>query len=154
MGTAPQGAIFMAPDNHVMDEAHHAPVWVKISPFIAMVTGFLVAFWFYIVNPALPKRLAESQPHLYRLLLNKYYFDEVYDFVFIGGARALGRLLWKRGDGTLIDGAINGLALGLVPWFTRLAGRLQTGYVFTYAFAMVIGVVVLITIMAMTGGAN
>jgi hypothetical protein len=70
------------------------------------------------------------------------------------GARALGRLLWKRGDGTLIDGAINGLALGLVPWFTRLAGRLQTGYVFTYAFAMVIGIVVLITIMAMTVGAN
>jgi len=151
---APEGAIFMHPDNHVLDEAHHAPTWVKLSPFVAMVIGFLTALWFYILNPSLPKRLAESQPHLYRFLLNKWYFDEVYDFLFVRPAKALGRFLWKRGDGNVIDGAINGLAMGVVPWFTRLAGRLQSGYVFTYAFAMVIGIVVLITIMAITGGAN
>jgi len=153
-GTAPQGAIFMHPDNHVMDDAHHAPKWVKVSPFVAMVIGFLFAYWFYIVNPKAPRRLAENQPYLYRFLLNKWYFDEIYDFVFVNPAKALGRFLWKRGDGNVIDGAINGLAMGIVPWFTRQASRLQSGYVFTYAFAMVIGIVVLITIMALIGGAN
>ncbi|GKY87812.1 NADH-quinone oxidoreductase subunit L [Sinisalibacter aestuarii] len=154
VAAAPEGAIFMHPDNHVIDDAHHAPTWVKLSPFVAMVIGFLTAFWFYIVNPALPKRLAEAQPHLYRFLLNKWYFDEAYDFLFVRPAKALGRFLWKRGDGNVIDGAINGLAMGVVPFFTRAAQRLQSGYVFTYAFTMVIGIVVLITIVAITGGAN
>ncbi|MEE3316985.1 MAG: NADH-quinone oxidoreductase subunit L, partial [Pseudomonadota bacterium] len=80
-GTAPSGAIFMAPDNHVMDDAHHAPTWVKVSPFVAMVLGLITAFWFYIVNPSLPKRLAEEQRPLYEFLLNKWYFDEIYDFL-------------------------------------------------------------------------
>jgi len=153
-GTAPQGAIFMAPDNTVLTDAHEAPAWAKVSPFVAMVIGFVLAWWFYIVNPSLPKRLAESMPQLYRLLLNKYYFDEVYDFLFVRGAKALGRLLWKRGDMGVIDGTIDGVAMGLVPWVTRAAQRLQSGYVYTYAFTMVIGIVVLITIMAITGGAN
>ncbi|UYV35958.1 NADH-quinone oxidoreductase subunit L [Rhodobacteraceae bacterium D3-12] len=153
-GVAPEGAIFMAPDNHVMDEAHHAPTWVKVSPFIAMLIGFATAFWFYIVNPAIPAKLAESQRPLYLFLLNKWYFDEIYDFIFIRPAKAIGRFFWKRGDGNVIDGTINGVAMGVVPWFTRLAGRAQSGYIFTYAFAMVIGVVVLITWMVLSGGAH
>ncbi|TYB83524.1 NADH-quinone oxidoreductase subunit L [Maritimibacter fusiformis] len=153
-GTAPVGAIFMGPDNHVIDEAHHAPTWVKVSPFVAMLTGLLVAWWFYIVNPAMPRRLAEAQPHLYRFLLNKWYFDEIYDVVFVRPARALGRFLWKRGDGSVIDGLINWLAMGAVPYFTKLAGRWQSGYLFTYAFAMVLGIVVFVTIIAMSGGAH
>jgi NADH-quinone oxidoreductase subunit L len=150
----PEGAIYMAPENHVLDEAHHAPKWVKVSPFLAMLLGLATAFWFYIVNPALPKRLAESQRPLYLFLLNKWYFDEAYDFLFVRPAKALGRLLWKRGDGAVIDGGINGLAMGIVPFFTRLAGRAQSGYIFTYAFAMVIGIAVFITWMTLTGGAN
>ncbi len=153
-GTAPEGAIFMHPDNHTLDDAHHAPTWVKLSPFVAMLIGLGFAYLFYIVNPALPKKLAESQKHLYAFLLNKWYFDEAYDFLFVRSAKALGRFLWKFGDGKIIDGAINGLALGIVPWFTRQAGRLQSGYVFTYAFAMVLGIVVMVTIMALIGGAN
>ena len=153
-GHAPQGAVFFAPDNTVIDDAHHAPTWVKLSPFIAMLIGFAIAYVFYIVNPALPRRLAENQPQLYQFLLNKWYFDEIYDFLFVRPTKALGRILWKRGDGAAIDGAINGIALGIVPWFTRLAGRWQSGYLFTYAFAMVLGIVVLVTIMTMTGGAN
>ncbi|WP_418591956.1 NADH-quinone oxidoreductase subunit L [Ponticoccus sp. (in: a-proteobacteria)] len=151
---APEGAIYMAPDNHVMDEAHHAPTWVKISPFIAMLIGLVTAYIFYIVNPALPKRLAESQRPLYLFLLNKWYFDEIYDFLFVRPAKSLGRILWKRGDGDVIDGGINGIAMGIVPFFTRLAGRAQSGYIFTYAFAMVIGIAVFITWMTMTGGAH
>ncbi len=153
-GTAPEGAIFMHPDNHVMDDAHHAPAWVKVSPFIAMLIGLATAFWFYIVNPEMPRRLAEMQRPLYLFLLNKWYFDEIYEFLFVNPAKAIGRFLWKRGDGDVIDGTLNGVAMGAVPWFTRLAGRAQSGYIFTYAFAMVIGVVVLITWMVLSGGAR
>ncbi|WP_343502538.1 NADH-quinone oxidoreductase subunit L [Alloyangia pacifica] len=153
-GMAPEGAIFMGPDNHVMDEAHHAPVWVKVSPFFAMLIGFGGAYLFYIVNPALPKRLAENQRPLYLFLLNKWYFDEIYDFIFVQPAKAIGRFFWKRGDGKVIDGSINGVAMGIIPFFTRLAGRAQSGYIFTYAFAMVIGIAVLVTWMSILGGAH
>jgi NADH-quinone oxidoreductase subunit L len=153
-GMAPQGAIFMHPDTHVMDEAHHAPTWVKVSPFIAMIIGLLVAIWFYIVNPEMPKKLAAAQRPLYLFLLNKWYFDEIYDVIFVRPAQAIGRFLWKRGDGNVIDGFLNGVAMGIVPFFTRLAGRAQSGYIFTYAFAMVVGIVVLITWMALSGGAH
>jgi len=153
-GVAPEGAIFMAADNHVMDDAHHAPAWVKVSPFIAMLIGLATAFWFYIVNPEMPKRLAEHQRPLYLFLLNKWYFDELYDFIFVRPANAIGRFLWKKGDGNVIDGTINGVAMGAVPFLTRLAGRAQSGYIFTYVFAMVIGLVVLITWMVMSGGAH
>ncbi|WP_226621203.1 NADH-quinone oxidoreductase subunit L [Alloyangia pacifica] len=153
-GMAPEGAIFMGPDNHVMDEAHHAPVWVKVSPFFAMLIGFGVAYLFYIVNPALPKRLAENQRPLYLFLLNKWYFDEIYDFIFVQPAKKIGRFFWKRGDGNVIDGSINGVAMGIIPFFTKLAGRAQSGYIFTYAFAMVIGIAVLVTWMSILGGAH
>jgi NADH-quinone oxidoreductase subunit L len=153
-GTAPQGAILMGPDNHVMDDAHHAPTWVKVSPFVAMVIGFITAMWFYVWNPKMPKKLAETQRPLYLFLLNKWYFDEIYDFLFVNPAKALGRFLWKKGDTAVIDGSINGIAMGIVPFFTRLAGRMQSGYIFTYAFAMVIGIVVLITWMSFNGGAH
>ncbi|MEE3358642.1 MAG: NADH-quinone oxidoreductase subunit L [Pseudomonadota bacterium] len=153
-GQPGEGAIYQAPDNHILTEAHEVPKWVKVSPFIAMIIGLATAYWFYIVNPALPKRLAESQRPLYQFLLNKWYFDEIYDFVFVKPAMAIGRFLWKRGDGQVIDGSINGVAMGIIPFFTRLAGRAQSGYIFTYAFAMVIGIAVLITWMTLTGGAE
>jgi NADH-quinone oxidoreductase subunit L len=153
-GLAPQGAIFMAPENHVMDEAHHAPTWVKVSPFVAMLIGFVTALWFYILNPAMPARVAAANRPLYLFLLNKWYFDEIYDFIFVRPAFWIGRNLWKRGDQGTIDGGINGLAMGIIPFFTRLAGKAQSGYIFTYAFAMVIGIAVLVTWMTMTGGAE
>ncbi|SMR71363.1 NADH dehydrogenase subunit L [Aliiroseovarius halocynthiae] len=152
---APKGAIFMAADNHVLHDAHYVPKWVKVSPFIAMIIGFVTAFWFYIVNPSLPKRLAATFPIIYQFLLNKWYFDEIYDILFVKPAFAIGRFLWKRGDGNVIDGFLNGVAMGIVPWFTKQAGRAQTGYVFSYAFAMVLGIVALVTIMILfSGGAH
>jgi NADH-quinone oxidoreductase subunit L len=110
--------------------------------------------WFYIWNPTLPGRLAESQRPLYLFLKNKWYFDELYDFLFVNPAKALGRFLWKRGDEAVIDGTLNGIAMGIIPFFTKLAGRAQSGYIFTYAFAMVIGIAVLVTWMTMSGGAH
>ena len=148
------GAIFMGPDNHVIELAHESPVWVSLAPFIAMLLGLAVAYLFYIRNPKLPGQLAEQQAPLYRFLLNKWYFDELYDVLFVRSAKALGRLLWKRGDGDIIDGTLNGIAMGIVPFFTRLAGRAQSGYIFTYAFAMVLGIVGLITWMSIAGGTH
>jgi NADH-quinone oxidoreductase subunit L len=152
-GSAPKGAIFMGPDNHVIHEAHQVPGWVKLSPFIAMILGFALALQFYILRPELPGQLAAQQRPLYLFLLNKWYFDEIYDFLFVRPAKLLGSFLWKRGDGNVIDGTLNGVAMGIIPMLTRLAGRAQSGYIFTYAFAMVVGIGILITWMTL-GGAN
>ena len=149
-----EGAIFMAADNHVLDDAHHAPAWVKASPFVAMVLGLAVAWLFYIRAPHLPARLAANQRPLYLFLLNKWYVDEIYDVVIVNPTKAIGRFLWKRGDGSIIDGFLNGVAMGLVPFFTRIAGRAQSGYVFHYALAMVIGITLLITWIVLGGGGN
>ena len=153
-GKPGEGALHYAPDNTLLDDAHKVPYWVKTSPFIAMLIGFFFAWLFYIKNPSLPGRVAENQRHLYAFFLNKWYFDELYDFIFVQPAKAIGRFLWKQGDGRVIDGGLNGLAMGIIPFFTRLAGKAQSGYIFTYAFAMVIGIAVLVTWMTMIGGAN
>lgn len=153
-GKPGEGAIYIAPDNHVLDDAHAAPKWVKVSPFIAMVLGFGLAYLFYIVNPSLPGRLAENQRPLYLFLKNKWYFDEIYDAIIVKPTLALGRFLWKRGDGKVIDGFLNGVAMDVVPFFTRLAGKAQTGYIFTYAFWMVLGIAALVTWMSIGGGAH
>ena len=146
------GAIYIGDDNHVLHEAHLVPVWVKLAPFFAMLFGFLLAFQMYIRRPEWPAKLAENQELLYNFLLNKWYVDEIYNFLFVKPAMWLGRFLWKKGDGATIDGGLNGLAMGIVPFFTRLAGRAQSGYIFTYAFAMVLGILVLVTWMTLAGG--
>ncbi|CUJ22108.1 NADH-quinone oxidoreductase subunit L [Cognatishimia activa] len=153
-GEPGEAAIYMKPENTVLHEAHYVPTWVKLSPFVSMVLGLLTAMWFYIWSPEMPKRVATHMRPLYLFLLNKWYFDEIYDAIIVRPARLLGTFLWKRGDGQVIDGALNGIAMGIVPFFTRLAGRAQSGYIFTYAFAMVIGLVVLITWATLGGGAN
>ncbi|MEM9715782.1 MAG: NADH-quinone oxidoreductase subunit L [Pseudomonadota bacterium] len=138
----------------LIDDAHHVPDWVKASPFFAMLIGLGVAWLMYIKFPEFPKKLAESQWPLYQFLLNKWYFDELYDVIFVRPAMWLGKFLWKKGDGATIDGGINGLAMGVIPYFTRLAGKAQSGMLFTYAFWMVVGVAALITWFSLTGGAN
>jgi len=151
---APKGAIFYGPDNHVLHEAHQVPNWVKVSPFVAMILGFGLAWLFYIRAPHLPGQLARQQWPLYQFLLNKWYFDELYDWLFVRPAKAIGAFLWKWGDGSVIDGFLNGVAMGIIPFLTRIAGRAQSGYIFTYAFAMVLGIVILITWMTLSGGAG
>ncbi len=147
-------AIFMAPDNNLVSEAHYVPAWVKVSPFIAMLAGLGLAWLFYIRDTSLPKRLAETFPGAYQFLLNKWYFDEIYEFLLVRPAMFLGRFLWKKGDGATIDGGINGLAMGIIPFFTRIAGRAQSGFIYHYAFAMVLGIVVIVTFVTLAGGSN
>ena len=115
------------------------------------MTWLSAAYWFYIVDPSKPKQLAAAQPVLYRFLLNKWYFDEVYEVLFVRPARWIGTFLWRKGDGGAIDGFLNGVAMGIVPWVTRLAGRVQSGYLFHYAFAMVLGLVFLMLWLGIGG---
>ena len=142
-----EGALYMGPENHIIHEAHEVPAWVKASPFVEMLIGLGLAWLFYIRSPGLPGAWARTVEPLYRFLLNKWYFDEIYDALFVRPARFLGRFLWKRGDGAVIDGSIDGLAMGAVPTATRWLNRAQSGYIFTYAFTMVLGLVALITWM-------
>ncbi|PTW61123.1 NADH dehydrogenase subunit L [Breoghania corrubedonensis] len=145
-------ALFMSADNHVLEEMHHVPQWVKWSPFVMMVIGLVVAWYFYIKAPDAPKRLAARHDGLYKFLLNKWYFDELYDFLFVRPAMKLGRFLWKRGDGTVIDGfGPDGIST-LVQDVTARVVRLQTGYIYHYAFAMLIGVALLVTWTMFAGG--
>jgi NADH-quinone oxidoreductase subunit L len=144
-------ALFAGSDNHILDEFHHVPLLVKWSPFIMMALGFLAAYGMYIRSPDLPKQLARSQPALYAFLLNKWYFDEIYDFLFVRPAMRLGRFLWKRGDGWLIDGfGPDGVSARVVDVTNRVV-KLQSGYLYHYAFAMLIGIAALITWVMFAG---
>ena len=153
-GAPGEGAIHASPDNHVLNDAHEVPVWVKLAPFVAMLLGFGLAYQMYIRRPDWPHKLATQQAPLYQFLLNKWYFDEIYNAAIVKPLMALGRFLWKQGDTKTIDGGINGLAMGIIPFFTRLAGRAQSGYIFSYVFAMVLGIAVLLTWVTLFGGAN
>ncbi len=142
-----KGAIFMAEENHILHEFHEVPFWVKASPFLAMVIGFLTAYEFYIRSPEKPRELAARHHGLYQFLLNKWYFDELYDFLFVRPAMRLGRFLWKTGDGKVIDGlGPDGISARVVDVTNRVV-KLQTGYLYHYAFAMMIGIAALVTWM-------
>jgi NADH-quinone oxidoreductase subunit L len=146
-----KAALFTLPENHILEEFHHVPLWVKLCPFIAMLAGFGVAWQFYIRSPEMPARLAAEQEPLYRFLLNKWYFDELYDWLLVRPAMGLGRFLWKRGDGWLIDGfGPDGVSARVID-VTRNVVRLQTGYLYHYAFAMLLGVAILVTWMMFAG---
>jgi NADH-quinone oxidoreductase subunit L len=136
----------------IIEEMHHVPGWVVWSPTIAMVLGFLLSWLFYIRSPELPVKLAAQHEPLYKFLLNKWYFDELYDLLFVRPAMWLGRFLWKKGDGYVIDGFGPDGVAARVNDVTNQVVRLQTGYVYHYAFAMLIGVAALIT-WFMFGGA-
>jgi len=138
----------------ILVAAHHVPKLVKLAPFLAMLTGLALAWWFYIRQPELPRALAERNQGLYRFLLNKWYFDELYQMLIVRPAMGAGRFLWRRGDGAVIDGIINGLAIGVVPMLTRFAGRVQSGYLFHYAFVMLIGLAAIVSWFAVIGGAE
>ena len=189
-------SIYRAPENELVHEMHNAPEWVKYSPFIAMVLGFILAFLFYIKSalPAavkwaviaasvvavayvaketgfelvsvfaaallcivplyavfakrdgnLPAKLAAMHQPIYQFLLNKWYFDEIYDFLFVNPAKWLGRFLWKKGDGTVIDGlGPDGISARIGDASGQIV-RLQTGYLYHYAFVMLIGVAALVS---------
>ncbi|PTM57364.1 NADH-quinone oxidoreductase subunit L [Phreatobacter oligotrophus] len=145
-------SIFMRPENHIIHAFHDVPGWVPWTPFVMMALGFALAWYMYIKRPDVPVQLAREHQGLYQFLLNKWYFDELYDRIFVRPARWLGRFFWKKGDGWLIDGfGPDGIAARVVD-ITRGVVRLQTGYLYHYAFAMLIGVAALATWFMFSGG--
>ncbi len=145
------GALFLGDGNKILEQFHNVPKLVKWSPFIMMALGFVVAWLFYIRNTALAPELARQHPGLYKFLLNKWYFDELYNVIFVRPAMWLGRLFWKQGDGRIIDGfGPNGISARVLD-VTRGVVKLQSGYLYHYAFAMLIGAAALITFMMFTG---
>jgi len=147
------GSIAAIAGNGLGAQIEHFPFWVEVAPFVLTVFGFAVAYYYYVLHPELPPRMAARRGMLYTFLYNKWYFDEFYDLLFVRPTMALGRMLWKVGDGTIIDGfGPDGVAARVLD-ATRGAVRLQSGYVYHYAFAMLIGVVALATWFMLAGGA-
>ncbi|GMP01073.1 MULTISPECIES: NADH-quinone oxidoreductase subunit L [unclassified Bradyrhizobium] len=130
---------------HIIEEMHHIPETIAFLPTVMMVLGFLVSYLFYIRRPYLPVELAKTQPMLYQFLLNKWYFDELYDIIFVRPAKWIGYQLWKKGDGFIIDGLGPDGVSARVLDVTRNVVKIQTGYLYHYAFAMLIGAAGLIT---------
>lgn len=146
-----QGAIYFGHENHIMHDFHEVASWVPWAPTVAMLTGFLFAVWYYVRSPDIPRRLAEEHDTLYRFLLNKWYFDEIYERIFVRPTRWLASFLWKKGDGWLIDGfGPDGVSARVVD-VTRNIVRLQSGFIYHYAFAILIGAAALITWMLFGG---
>jgi NADH-quinone oxidoreductase subunit L len=140
-----KGALYFGPNNHILEQMEEIPGLAALSPTVMMVLGFLAALYVYILAPGTAARLAEAMPGLYRFLLNKWYFDELYDKIFVRPAFWLGRLFWKGGDGAIIDRlGPDGVAARVVDVTGRVV-KLQTGYIYNYAFAMLIGLAALIT---------
>ncbi|HZA01174.1 MAG TPA: NADH-quinone oxidoreductase subunit L, partial [Hyphomicrobiaceae bacterium] len=145
-------AVFEGKDNHILHAMHEVPAWVGWAPFVAMALGFGIAWVYYVKAPWLPQWTARTFRPLYLFLLNKWYFDELYDWLFVRPVFWIGRQLWKTGDGKIIDGfGPDGVAARVLDVTGRVV-RLQTGYVYHYAFAMLTGVAFLITIFMVMGG--
>jgi NADH-quinone oxidoreductase subunit L len=139
------GSIQVATSNHVLRDMESLPSWVTLSPSVLGLLGIGTAYLFYMVNPTLPARLAAMFPAVYRFLLNKWYFDELYNAVIVRPALWTARFLWQVGDATIIDGIPNGLAAITEGGSDRVV-KLQTGSIAVYAFAMLIGLVLLVSI--------
>ena len=144
------GAIVV--DHEIIEAAHHVPLWVKWSATISMIIGFVTAWYMYIRNPAVPGRLAATNPGLYQFLLNKWYFDELYDTIFVKPALWVGRSLWKGFDDWLIDETLSEGLGRRVQNVTSWVVKLQSGYLYHYAFAMLIGIAALLTWAIAAGG--
>ena len=145
-------SILHLPDKGIMEAAHHVPLWVKFAPIAAGIVGISVAFWFYIKRTDMPGKIVAVHREAYLFILNKWYFDELFEWIFVRPAKWTGYQLWKQGDVRIIDGfGPDGIAATVVSGAKR-AAALQTGYVYHYAFAMMIGVAAAVTFYYVTLG--
>ncbi len=135
-----KGAIFNAPTNHVLEHAHHSPEWLLWAPLVVSTLGLLIAWYVYIRREGLGARIAANKGLVWGFLYNKWYFDELYEATFVRGAKFLGDIFWKVGDQKIIDGLGPDGVSALSSEIGRRAGGFQTGYVYHYAFVMLLGV--------------
>ena len=147
-----RGAIFSGPDNHVIHDSHEVPTWVLWAPLVVSGLGTLIAIYVYVLKEGLGRRMAERGGPLHTFFYNKWFFDELYDFVFVKGTKAVGDLFWKIGDVKIIDGlGPNGAAWASLKSAARLS-KIQSGYVYHYAFVMLLGVAGLLAFAIATWG--
>ncbi|KDE20108.1 NADH:ubiquinone oxidoreductase subunit L [Acetobacter aceti 1023] len=140
-----EGAIFNAPDNTIMENLEHVPGLIAILPSLAGLAGIALAVLCYVLSPALPANMARACGPLYRFLLNKWYFDELYDAIFVRPYAAIARVLWKDGE----EGVVEAVPHDMVQAARTSAAqavKLQTGSIAIYAFTVLAGLVVLLTV--------
>ena len=156
------GVIQVNPDNDVLagiGEHYHGPVSFVLHAFggpaiYLAIAGVVTAWYIYMKQPDIADNIRQRFRGIYQLLINKYYADEFNDFVFAGGARGVGRLLWKIGDSVIIDGLIVNGSAKLVGWVAGIVRGIQTGYLYHYAFSMIIGLLLLLGwFVFLSGGA-
>jgi NADH-quinone oxidoreductase subunit L len=137
------GSIAFSEVHNVLEHAHHVPHWGSMLPTVMGLVGIALAYLFYIAKPELPGKVVSIFPSVYKFLLHKWYFDELYDALFVGPAKQAGLWLWKVWDTKIIDGlGPNGFAF-ISDQLGKRASRLQTGYLYHYAFTMLIGLVLI-----------
>jgi NADH-quinone oxidoreductase subunit L len=134
-------------NEHLMHAMHAVPLWVKLSSTVAMLTGLLVAYVMYQQSKDAPQRLATAFAPLYRFFLNKWYFDELYNAVFVRPAFWFGRLFWKQGDIGIIDRFGPNGSAAVVSFGSKFAVKMQSGYLYTYALVMLLGLVTAVSWM-------
>ena len=139
------GSIVAGPNNHILVDIEHVPFLIALLPTVTSFAGIALAYVMYWFYPELPGRLATQFAPVYRFVLNKWYFDELYDAVFVQPAQRLARILWHVGDETLIDGMPNGVA-SLAAEGSAQVVKIQNGSIAVYAFSMLIGLVALVSI--------
>ena len=140
-----QTAIYLSESNHVIESIHYVPKWVKYSPLLMMVLGLITAIIFYLIYPSIPKFLSNKFNPLYKFLLNKWYFDELYELIFVRNISRIGNFLSNFGDKRVIDGfGPDGISSRVMD-IAKQVSRIQTGYIYHYAFAMLIGLMLFIT---------
>ena len=140
-----QSSIYLSENNHVIESIHYVPKWVKYSPLVMMVIGLITAIIFYLLYPKVPKFLSSKFNPLYKFLLNKWYFDEIYEFIFVRNISRIGNFLSNFSDKRIIDGlGPDGISLRVMD-IAKQMSRIQTGYIYHYAFAMLIGLMLFIT---------
>jgi NADH-quinone oxidoreductase subunit L len=143
-----RNALFTGSENKILEEAHHSPAWVVWMPTIMMAAGFALAYIAYIAVPSIPAWAMRSFKPVHAFLYNKWYFDELYDWLLVRPFKWLSRVLWKTGDGAIIDGlGPDGISARVIDVTNRVV-RLQTGFVYHYAFVMLIGIALLVSYFA------
>lgn len=138
-------AILVLEGNNTVKAAHHVPTWVKLLPIFVGIAGIALAYWIYMLRPGTADKIVAAFRPVYSFFFNKWYFDELYDWLFVRPALRLGRIFWKTGDGDIIDGYGPDGVSAAARFLAGRAAVLQSGYVYHYAFAMLIGVVVILS---------
>lgn len=145
-------AIYNAPENHVLHDRHEVPFWVLLAPAACWISGLLFAIIFYVLAPSVPRKMARNGGPMHSFLSHKWYFDEIYNFVFVKGTAALGDLFWKVGDKKIIDGLGPDGVTSVAKAGAGGLSKLHTGYIFHYAFVVLISAVVFVAFVMLGQG--